>query len=119
MKRKAHVECLGYDKIRITTFCQQKEFDLKKVASSCRRIDLATLQSLQERGDFYLEVWEGNGSISEPYQLIAFRRNYDNGRIESLEPWVCIKDSGDRHIPFQREATFEATIWDADKRPKR
>jgi len=107
MKRRAHVECLGFDRIRVTTFCQQKEFELGKLIGC--HLDLITLKPVQDRGDFFLDVWEGNGTISEPYQLVAFRRNYDNGRLEDLEPWLNIKTC--------REATFEATIWDGDKRP--
>jgi len=109
MKRTAKIRCLGYDQIQVTTFCNQKTFSLSQLRG--KSLDLSTLVVSNKRSDFHLQIREGDGSISDPYVMYVYRKNYDSGGFEHAGAPLCIKETDDWQKPC-KEGAYEATVWD-------
>ena len=95
MQRKACVEFVGFSKVRITTFFNQKEFDIGFMKKNDMALDLVTLKLFKvgsnHKTPFRAEVWEGDGSISDPYHLTIIARTSEHEWDEEIG-CVCAKD---------------------------
>jgi hypothetical protein len=95
MQRKACVEFIGFSKVRVTTFFTQKEFDLGFMKKNDMALDLISLKLFKvgsgNKTPFRAEVWEGDGSISDPYHLTIIARTSEKDWDEEIGR-VCVKD---------------------------
>lgn len=106
MQRKACIEFIGFSKVRVTTFFNQKEFDLDFMKKNDMALDLIGLKLFKvgsgNKTPFRAEVWEGDGSIGNPYHLTVLARTSENAWDEEIG-CVCVKD---------KTQTFYVTVPD-------
>jgi hypothetical protein len=95
MQRKACVEFMGFTKVRVTTSFYQKEFDLEFMKKNDMALDLISLKLFKigsgHKTPFRAEVWDGDGTISEPFHLTVLARISDDKWDEEIGS-ACVKD---------------------------
>jgi len=95
MQRKACVEFTCISEIKVSTFFMQKEFDLGLMKKNDMALDLISLKLFKigsvNETPFRAEVWEGDGSISNPYYLTIIARVSEDKWDEEIGR-VCVKD---------------------------
>jgi len=101
MRLRVHIEFLGQDRIKITKFSGQKTIAIKDLMKgNSFDFDSFTMKHASE-SDFCLSHWDGNGTLAEPYLLIAFKRDYDSGNMEHV---------GEVDAKNKRSTTIEETL---------
>lgn len=95
MKRKAHIEFVGINKIKITTYRYQKTFDLSSlIKSGMSCIDLVELKPSSNRSHFF-------AYFSNDSSVYVYRNNYDRGEVEVIGVFSITKN---------KSGTVEATL---------
>jgi len=80
MNRRACIEFKGRNTITVTTFCNQKTFDLNTLNANGKALDLVTLKpcSINDVNDdkvpFSAVIIGGDGSLENPYELYIYAR---------------------------------------------
>src|SRR5271169_1478795 len=76
MKRRACIEWLGHNDIKITNYCHQKTFNLPELKKKTQGVDLITLKTTMadETPDFELTIGEGDGKLGTPFNLFIIAR---------------------------------------------
>lgn len=106
MRRRAHIEFRGQEKIRVTTFCQQKEFDLNKLSGEQKYLDLISLKITTETPKFFMIVDCGNGTINDPYVLEVWAVTQSDGMSTAID-----STNGERWFTYkEKERTFEVSL---------
>jgi hypothetical protein len=102
MKLRVHIEFIGSDKVKITKFSGIKTISVKDLIGGGKVFDFDTFTFVDGiSSDYGLQSWGGNGTISNPYELMVIKRNYDNMRYESR---------GTINAKSSREITVEETL---------
>ena len=82
MRRRCCVEWLGHKEIRVTNFAHQATFDPSKF-SGVSGVDLITLKRngiMDTPPDLEVLRDHGDGTLSDPVQLIVIAKTKDGGR---------------------------------------
>lgn len=101
MRLRVHIEFLGLDQVKITKFSRTRTIDVKDLEGRLFDFDSFKFVNSRDDSDFYLSHWDGEGTISDPYELSIHKRNYDTGSMETVG-LVCAKGP--------REVVVEETL---------
>ena len=101
MRLRVHIEFVGFDRIKITKFSGSKTINVKDLQNKWFDIDSFSLVDRYGKTDFCVAHWDGDGSLSEPYELVIYKRNYDTSEMEEV---------GFIHAKDKREITVEETL---------
>ncbi|MHA2279991.1 MAG: hypothetical protein ACXAC5_03820 [Promethearchaeota archaeon] len=103
MRLRVHIEFLGLDQVKITKFSRNKTINVKDLTG--RLFDFDSFGFVSHHGnaqtDFCLGIWNGDGSLAEPYELAIHKRDYDDGKLKVVG-LMCAKGL--------REITVEETL---------
>lgn len=105
MRLRVHVKFVGRDRVQVTKFSGQKTLNIKDFEGNKKAFDFDSFDFVRndtKSTGFCLCNTSGDGTISDPYELIIYRKNYDIDQFERM---------GDKLDPkTNREATVESTI---------
>ena len=108
MRLRVHVEFVGSDKVKVTKFSGSKTLQIADLSSyKLFDIDTFTITSSQNDTSFCLAFKSGTGTVTAPYEVDVYKRNYDTDRLEIAATVCCVG---------QREVTVEATLM--PRKPK-